>query len=519
MSSGGGDTDPTEAVPEGSADGSVAEGEESLEGEEGGESVEQEGAAEEGGNFGEEGGGVEEGGGSDETPAVLNTRFVVRTDIQLDENVYAIAKASDGAIFACGEEMLYRVTEDGAEAYTDGNCDAVIVMDNRLYFNSRTSGLLYHLSLSGNSNVPEPVGNEDIHSIRNFEIYPNGEGNQLIMAQGPSGLRIYDPVTNSVEDGSDVAMTALHVSVETGQIIVGTPDSVVIMDGGSTEILSGASDIGWLTSDDEGGVQFVTTNPLGYSIMSAEGEGPSPTLVSTLSPGAHPFMVREGVASSWSELLSLDWETDEDGKASLVVTGRFSQTYSAPGRTAHRHFVDVLDRDEDTVIAAYDRGVMWFDLEEQSQEPDIHAKNLVLKMSPSEAGGPATVLALIQNRGEAPLEITEISIDNPAFEWSADLGPGEEEGTDGLVMTVAPGDSGFFEVKYPGGGEEAVGRISISSNDPDESEYELTARVNFPNVAVGHEVGSILVADASGKIKSLSDWSGKVVYAKFFNGL
>jgi hypothetical protein len=524
MSSGEVNTEPTSAAPGNGADSSVAEDGESL-GEEGGTETpgKEGGEASEEGGAGEEEGGTsgEEGGETDETPAVVNTRFVVRADINLDENIYAITEAEGGAIFACGEEQLYIVTEEGAETYTDASCDAVIVMGNRVYFNSRTNGLLYHLALAENSNIPEPVGNEDIHSIRNLQIYPNGESNQLIMAQGMSGLKIYDSETNTVEDGSDEAITALHVSVvpEMGKVIVGTPDSVVMMDGGSTEILSGASDMGWLMGDEDGGVQFVTVNPLGFSVMSASGDGGSPTLHSTLSPGAQPFIVREGVASSWSELLTLEWNTDEEGTSSLVVTGRFSQTYSAPGRTVHRHFVDVLDRKEDTVIAAYDRGVMWFDLETQFQEPDIHAKNLVLKMSPSEVGGPATVLGLIQNRGEAPLEITDISIDNPALEWSVDSNPGEEEAPDDLVMTIAPGDSGFFEVQYAGGNEETVGRISISSNDPDEPEYELTARVNFPNVSEGHEIASILVPDASGKIKSLSDWSGKVIYAKLFNGL
>ena len=44
------------------------------------------------------------------------------------------------------------------------------------------------------------------------------------------------------------------------------------------------------------------------------------------------------------------------------------------------------------------KGVTWFELEEQGLEPDIHAKNLVLKMSPAEPGGPASVLPAL-NRG------------------------------------------------------------------------------------------------------------------------
>ena len=129
------------------------------------------------------------------------------------------------------------------------------------------------------------------------------------------------------------------------------------------------------------------------------------------------------MASSWSELIALEWDTTDEGEDTLKVTGRYAQTYAATGRTAHRHYVDVLDRVDDTVVALHDEGLTWFTLEPQGKEPDIHAKNLVLKMSPPEPGGPASVLGLLQNRGEAPLVVTDITIDNDVFEWSAEKNP------------------------------------------------------------------------------------------------
>jgi len=160
---------------------------------------------------------------------------------------------------------------------------------------------------------------------------------------------------------------------------------------------------------------------------------------------------------------------------------------------------------------------MWLDVTEQESAPDIHSNNLVLKMSPFEPGGPSSVLALFLNKGHAPLEVTDIAIDNDQFTYTLDS---PDAGVDGVpFLTIAPGDSGYFELAYPGGDGQEVAKITLTTNDPDEPTYTITARVNFPNIEPGFTLPSDLVPDSEGRLHSLADWQGKIKYAKFFNGL
>ena len=342
------------------------------------------------------------GSGSDPEQALCSA-----TDLDMGANTYAFVDGGEGALFVCGESQIFRVTEaDGAEPYLDAKCDVITVMGDKLYYNSRTSGQLFHLLLAGNSAEGEPVGDSEASPIRSMSISNQGESSVLFMAQGESGVTQYDPASNEVVTVSTEPMNALHVSSIPGTetVLVGTSTGIRTLGSGpETEILSGATDIGWVEEDEEGNWRFATVNPLGVSVFSLDGSlSSAPVLESTLSPGAHPFVVGKGFASLWSEIVALEWEVTAENQVGLKISGRYAETYAAPGRTVHRHFVDVLSQEDDTVIALHDQGVSWFDVEEQGQEPDIHAKNLVLKMSPPELGGPASVLALIQNKVKAP---------------------------------------------------------------------------------------------------------------------
>ena len=453
----------------------------------------------------------------------LDTQFAVRTDINLDENVYAITAGQEDSVLICGQSNIYKVSEEnGAVALLEASCDALVLMDDRLYFNSRKNGEFFYVELGNDSlEVTTVMTNDDSQAIRNFHIWEKDDGTTLLMSQGSAGVGEYNPQTDSFETLNKEDLIALHVAAIPGTktVVIGTTKTIRMLNGTEeTTLASGSADFGWFVEGANGAWNFASANPIGFSTMTAlAGNVAPPTVDSTMKPGGQPFVIREGIATSWSELLALDWETDESGAPLLKITGRYSKTYNVPGRTVHRHYVDVLDRDGDTIIAAHDKGVTWFDLKTQGAEPDITTDALVLKMSPYEAGGPATGIIVLRNNGEADLVVTDITVDNEKFSWVSDSLVDSE--TPEELMVLAPGDSSYFNVEFVGGEGAEVARVSISTNDPDEPQIDVTARVNYPNVGPGHHIPSILIPDASGKLHSLADWSGMVLYAKFFNGV
>ena len=462
----------------------------------------------------------------------LNESIALRTDHNLQEAVYAFTGAEESSVFVCGLSSLFNVNEaEGETTLTSASCDALLVHEGTLYFNHRSDGSLFAFdttsSETGNDSLVS-LREAEKDTIRNMSVVGSDESLRIALATGDGGISFFDPTTQSIDDSSAITdIAAMHVMGLPGTTLLaaGTRDGVSIFDSASgdlissTEILSGSSDLGWLEDVEGGGFKFVSVNPLGLTTIWTGDDGVINVADSlkTFTTGGHPFVIRNGVASLWSELITVGWTNSASGIPVLDILARTSSTYEAPDRTINRHFVDVLDRQGDTLVAAYDSGVMWFDVSAQESAPDIHSNNLVLKMSPFEPGGPSSVLALFLNRGHAPLEVTDIAIDNDQFSYTLDS---PDAGVDGTpLLTIAPGDSGYFELAYPGGDGQEVAKITLTTNDPDEPTYTITARVNFPNIEPGFALPSDLVPDSEGRLHALTDWEGKIKYAKFFNGL
>lgn len=461
--------------------------------------------------------------------AVINTRLERSKTVGVDDLLYAMTRTSDGTIFVCGKTAIHSIAPGESEATAswiseNSDCDAIIEVGDTLFWNSRSSGAVTRQVLpTGDSEAiaaQQMLGTAEDAVAVDLAV----DADKLVVARGSAGVSIFS--NHSDENRKDIADThALSVAVipESSWILVGTPQGVTAYDTDSESALSleinnGSSQLGGVVNA-ENGWDFSSTNPTGITRVHLSTSGEL-ELGTTLSPGSHPYMARKGVASLWSALVVLSKEEEND--RSLYISGTYSSYDNAAGRTFYEHFVDVLDREGDSIVAATTTSVIWFDVVAQGQEPDVFAKNLVLKMSPQEEGGGATVLALIQNKGEAPLLVSNIAVDNDAFAWDLDPDFAGEVGNyePTPLMAIDPGSSGFFEVSYAGGStDSAVARVTVTSNDPDEEELTITARVNVANVSEGFEVPNILVPDMAGSLHALTDWKDKVMYTKLFNGL
>ncbi len=457
--------------------------------------------------------------------------------------VFAIAGTADGAVLACGEAAVFlaREEQDGPSWMSSavGGCDAITILgESTAVWNSRTSGIVYFRPITEGDPeadaapiAADAIGQPD--APRALDLAPYGQDwNGLAVARGDGGVALHsfdgETATIATEATMIEGIHALSVAgiSESTWLAIGTPSGVTVHnteDGTqvTVEIQNGANQLGAMETTDTGW-RFQSTNPLGISSLHLTTEGEL-TLETTLATGSHPFVVRQGVASLWSRLALVHVNDDaEDPAQRLEVLGSYAETTSTDTSTQNTHYVDLLDAADERIVAATTRSIQWFSIVEHGAAPDIHVNNLVLKMGTPEEGGNASVLVLVENHGDDVLLVSDIALDNDKFTLAVDPDfAGNLTAYDPQpLLAVEPGTSGFFEVLITTEGLEAhVTKVTMTSNDPDEEIYTITARVNHPNVAAGFELPNLLTPDAQGVLHPLHSWTDKIVYLKLFNGL
>ena len=346
----------------------------------------------------------------------------------------------------------------------------------------------------------------------------------MLAGLGSAGIARFSPTGENLEVFLEDTGEVLSIrSLGNGSFVAaGTRGGIAILNGDTFEVvefqelLSGVTTLGSPTETEEGGWEVHFLNPLGIGKAQIDSNGSLQSLPEVLdSVGAHPVRLHSNVASLWSELIIFDPAGSSDEAEGIVVRARHSLLQAEEGRSVYRHYTDV-HRAGATITATHDAGVSFLALEPQFASPDIHSQYTVLKMYTTEAGATTSAIAKLLNLGEAPLEILSIESTHPAFSLTYDAGPDSEPGD---AILIEPGGSTYFEVAFDGSVEAASTTIRVESNDPDEGLYEITARVNHPNAAVGDSLSTALVPDGRGRYRSLGDWSNSVKYIKLFNGL
>ena len=452
--------------------------------------------------------------------AVQNQRFIADTEWSIPGGLLALAE-SEGAFFGCGADGVYAFSkEQQPTQVADVECDSLTAFNGGVITNDKSENLVWLIPPDGAaSSVQLPEGQ------RSFSLSDHSSTGGIVGGLGNGGLFFLssDGVTLTIYPSEGMGEVLAVESLGAGEkIAVGTRTGLAVLDGVSFEVietrdvLSGVTDIGIPSKTPTGDWELHFLNPLGIGTAKISADGSIQSVPEVLDTvGSHPVRLGSNAASLWSELIVFDPASAAENSDTLVVRGRHSLLQTEESRSVYRHYTDV-HRMDSQVIASHDAGVSFFSLEEQAASPDIHSQYTVLKMYTAEPGGTTSAIAVLLNLGEAPLEISSIETTNPAFTLIYDPGP-DAEASD--VIVVEPGGSTYFEVAFDGSVDSAATALRVTSNDPDEEVYELTARVNHPNMKVGDSLSSALVPDGKGRYRTLGEWAGTVKYIKLFNGL
>jgi len=188
---------------------------------------------------------------------------------------------------------------------------------------------------------------------------------------------------------------------------------------------------------------------------------------------------------------------------SPTVAGDFNGTIT---------FHSNADNEDPVVIAVTGRGVEPTpDLEADIDVRDAMDFGAVIE------GNSVEQLLTIQNLGDAPLTVTALSTDEPAFVASALAG-------DSFPFTLGPGVSQNVSVVFtaPAGsaGSSVTGTLSIESNDPDESPKAVSLRADVIQVFAQLINNPILGASVDAIIdnSNCSDVTGGVKFGDTANG-
>ena len=126
---------------------------------------------------------------------------------------------------------------------------------------------------------------------------------------------------------------------------------------------------------------------------------------------------------------------------------------------------------------------------------------------------------VVQNLGDEPLDIAELSIDNPLFEVNLAI-PGLSDATSG---TIEPGGKELIQVSFePADDQPATALLTVKSNDPDEGTVTIKITANAGSGAqVGRPVDPnsemVFVDSLTGNDVTLTErFNGKAVLMVYF---
>jgi len=137
--------------------------------------------------------------------------------------------------------------------------------------------------------------------------------------------------------------------------------------------------------------------------------------------------------------------------------------------------------------------------------PDIWADDLAIDFGTVSASDVDAVAVIVRNEGTEPLALTDASINTGSLS------------IDPTQMTLQPGAAGVFELTFSPTSDAAMSAVlTLSSDDPDEADFEIEVVGNQPGIGVGDPSPNVTGDLLTGGTWSLSDEAGSPVLIAYF---
>lgn len=249
------------------------------------------------------------------------------------------------------------------------------------------------------------------------------------------------------------------------------------------------------------GVVFAAAGADGVHILNID-DPASPTLVATFDTPGSALMT--GFADG--RLHVADWN---DARV-LDVSDPTVPTLLATENIDVVGFPRVLAIDAagaDSYLGEW-TGLYHYELVEAPPAPDIRVASFELQFPKVEVGSESAVTLIIENEGEEQLEISNIE----AF------GADDVFSSLATELSIAPGDRDFIELRFrPDMTNPRIGTLELVSNDPDESELQLSLQGNRQGVGPGDPLPDYAWVDIeSGETISTASLAGSVAVLSYF---
>ncbi len=171
------------------------------------------------------------------------------------------------------------------------------------------------------------------------------------------------------------------------------------------------------------------------------------------------------------------------------------------------------------VLAYGPDGLALVEVDPTRLAPDVLVDAPALQVLCSDEGHCEGAL-VVQNGGGVPLDIVAISATGEGFTAKVEH-TGFDDPPNG-VLAQAHGIAGALVTVTLDGGppaQERTGIVTLTSNDPDQPEFEIAISAGALPLADGDDAPDFRLPDLDGVVHQLSALRGKVVHIKFLNAI
>jgi hypothetical protein len=366
-----------------------------------------------------------------------------------------------------------------------------------LYGSERYSGI----TVVDVSTPSAPVHVTDYRPIRKSYEHADGNGDYLFAATHTDGVEIIDISTpSSPQYVSEIATENAWAVDEFGGLLyvadgasglkvidVSIPEQPQLL--GAAQASGTAKDVVvW------GDCAFVSVGAFGVDMFDVS-DPLQPALLANYNTTGYASRVAVTdsliAVSDWDDVEVLRW----DDSPSLSLVGY----KSTGGRVMGVNMVDdVIYSAEWFLFRTFQFG--------STEGPDLDLSVRVLDFPHAETDSCLDTTLYLTNNGETELTLLSADVDHADFTFSLPK------------TTIAPGEIVEGTVTYCATGEDAQGRLTLQTNDPDEDTVSITLRGNTPwGVEAGELAPDFTLSSVNGFGNiTLSDLLGKVVLISFF---
>ena len=219
------------------------------------------------------------------------------------------------------------------------------------------------------------------------------------------------------------------------------------------------------------GALVAASGASGFHVLDASTPSSPQLLGSVDTPGSVLMTSLVGTAlfvADWNDVRVYDIA---DGRAPELVA---TETIDVRGFSR----VLALDADPEALFVGEWTGLYEYEFFPDRQAPDIRLGAVQLQFPQTAPGEQSAISLIVANEGSLTLDVTDV------------------ETTEGFVpltttASIAPGENDFIEVRFqPTTPSQTLGKLTLTTNDPDQLEIELGMAGNIPGLAVGAPIPS-----------------------------